>query len=103
VQSARIETSCSHTSWPKCRPACLTSVSKQHACISIQVASIELVHGARIIAEAVQNFVTQFGQLALLAVTPVDDSIALFLLFERQRGDYLIALVSFIRVASEMN
>jgi hypothetical protein len=45
------------------------------------VANVELVHGARLLAEAVHMYIRQFGQMTLLAVSPVQNTLALLLLF----------------------
>jgi hypothetical protein len=46
--------------------------------MTVPVATVKLIHGARLFAEAVHTYIRQFGQLAFLAVPPVQNPLALF-------------------------
>jgi hypothetical protein len=59
--------------------------------MSRTVATVELIHCAHLLAEAVHMYIWQFGLLALLVVPPVQDPLPL-LLFENQPVDSLLAL-----------
>jgi hypothetical protein len=67
------------------------------------VANVELVHGARLLAEAVHMYIRQFGQMTLLVVPPVQNTLALLLLFQHQPGHRLLALLPVVCVTSDRN
>jgi hypothetical protein len=71
--------------------------------MAVPVATFEFVQGAHLLAEAVHTYIRQFGQLALLAVPPVQNPLAFLLLFEHQPGDRLLALPSDVSIASGRN
>jgi len=84
-------------------PPHAVGVSKWHACMTMPVANVELLHGARLHAEALHVYIRQFGQMTLLAVPPVQNTLALLLLFEHQPGDRLLALLPVSCVTSDRN
>jgi hypothetical protein len=54
--------------------------------MSVVVATSELVDGARLLTEAVYMYIREFGQPALLAISSMQNPLALLPLFGQQPG-----------------
>ena len=71
--------------------------------MSVLVAPVEHVIGARLLAEAIHTYIWEFSQLALFTVPSVHDLLNRPPLFEQQPGGGFPALLSIVGVAPNKN
>jgi hypothetical protein len=71
--------------------------------MSVVGTAVKLENGARLFAQPVYMYAREFGQLALLTVSPVHNSLTPFFLLLQQPGDGLLTLFSVVRIASSRN
>jgi hypothetical protein len=71
--------------------------------MSVPVAPVEIVNGARPLAEAIYTYILEFRQLALFSIPSVQDLLTRPPLFEQQPGDGFHDLLSIVGVAPDRN